>query len=167
VLFPVQGKNTLILEGLTTLAIALFLLVAGMEVDLFAIILGMIGSHAGHGWDIGATIGLTLGFTAVGLTLGRWLIHRVLPWIKAHTSWPGGILGLALSLAFFGAACTEYIGIHAIFGAFLVGIAIGDSSHLREQTRTVISQFISFIFAHSSLPASACESISPPISISC
>jgi mannitol/fructose-specific phosphotransferase system IIA component (Ntr-type) len=34
-----------------------------------------------------------------------------------------------------------------VFGAFLVGVAIGDSSHLREQTRTIIHQFVSFIFA--------------------
>jgi mannitol/fructose-specific phosphotransferase system IIA component (Ntr-type) len=50
-------------------------------------------------------------------------------------------------LALFGAACTEHIGVHTIFGAFLVGVAIGDSSHLREQTRAVITQFVSFIFA--------------------
>ncbi|MGH7864686.1 MAG: cation:proton antiporter, partial [Candidatus Binataceae bacterium] len=41
----------------------------------------------------------------------------------------------------------EWIGVHAIFGSFLVGIAIGDSSHLREQTRKTIGQFVSFSFA--------------------
>lgn len=241
-IFPLQGKNAVVLEGLTTLAIVLFLLVAGMEVDLstiwkqgrtaafvaitgiagpfllsfplawaipellgwdhevppflfalffatalsisalpviaktlmdidlyrsdfgmiviaaaicndlvgwiiFAVILGMLGSHSGHEGSIGITIALTLGFTVVMLTVGRSAIHRVLPWVKARTSWPGGVLGFALSLALFGAAFTEYIGVHAIFGAFLVGVAIGDSAYLREQTRTVISQFISFIFA--------------------
>jgi Kef-type K+ transport system membrane component KefB len=57
------------------------------------------------------------------------------------------VLGFALSLTLFGAAFTEWIGVHAIFGSFLVGIAIGDSSHLREQIRAVINQFVSFIFA--------------------
>lgn len=241
-LFPLQGRSAVVLEGLTALAIALFLLVAGMEVDLstiwrqgktaivvgiagigfpfgvgfiaawsmpqllgwegklapmlfafffatalsisalpviartlidlglyrsdlgmiivaaaicndlagwiiFAVILGMMESQTGHGMSIGPTIGLTLGFTAGTLTLGRWLIHRSLPWVKAYTSWPGGVLGFALVLALLGAACTEYIGVHAIFGAFLVGVAIGDSSHLREQTRMVIYQFVSWIFA--------------------
>jgi mannitol/fructose-specific phosphotransferase system IIA component (Ntr-type) len=50
-------------------------------------------------------------------------------------------------MSFIGAACTEWLGIHAIFGSFLVGIAIGDSVHLREQTRSILSQFISFSFA--------------------
>jgi Kef-type K+ transport system membrane component KefB/mannitol/fructose-specific phosphotransferase system IIA component (Ntr-type) len=241
-LFPMQGNNALVLEGLTTLAIALFLLVAGMEVDLstmwrqgkaaatvgsaglvvpfavgfmaawampwslgwegklhpilfalffatalsisalpviartlmdlnlyrsdlgmiiiaaaifndlagwiiFAIILGMMEHQSGHGMGIVQTIGLTLVFAAGTLTIGRWLIHRVLPWIKAYTSWPGGVLGFSLALALLAAALTEYIGVHAIFGSFLVGVAIGDSSHLREQTRMVIHQFVSFIFA--------------------
>jgi Kef-type K+ transport system membrane component KefB/mannitol/fructose-specific phosphotransferase system IIA component (Ntr-type) len=241
-LFPMQGRSAVVLEGLTTVAIALFLLVAGMEVDLstmwrqgktaaivggagmvvpfalgfaggwfapwflgwegkldpvlfalffatalsisalpviartlmdlnlyrsdlgmiivaaaicndlagwiiFAMILGMMEHQSGHGMGIGQTVGLTLGFAAGMLTLGRWLIHRTLPWIKAHTSWPGGVLGFALGLALLSAAFTEYIGVHAIFGAFLVGVAIGDSSHLREQTRMVIQQFVSFIFA--------------------
>jgi Kef-type K+ transport system membrane component KefB len=114
---------------------------------IFAMILGMMEHQSGHGMGIVQTIGLTLLFAAGTLTLGRWLIHRVLPWVKAYTSWPGGILGFALALALLAAALTEYIGVHAIFGSFLVGVAIGDSSHLREQTRMVIHQFVSFIFA--------------------
>jgi Kef-type K+ transport system membrane component KefB/mannitol/fructose-specific phosphotransferase system IIA component (Ntr-type) len=114
---------------------------------IFAVILGLMGTQTVHGPGIGRTIWLALSFAVITLTVGRWVIHRLLPWIKAHTSWPGGILGFALSLALFGAAITEHIGVHAIFGAFLVGIAIGDSSHLREQTRTVINQFVSCIFA--------------------
>jgi mannitol/fructose-specific phosphotransferase system IIA component (Ntr-type) len=45
------------------------------------------------------------------------------------------------------AAFTEWIGIHAIFGTFLVGVALGDSRHLRVRTRATIEQFVSFIFA--------------------
>jgi len=56
-------------------------------------------------------------------------------------------LALSLSLAFLGAAFTEKIGIHAIFGAFIVGIAIGDSVHFTEKARDIIHQFITNIFA--------------------
>jgi len=114
----------------------------------FALILGMFGAATDHhGLSIGWTVAATLGFTAFILTIGRWLIHRALPWIQAHTSWPGGVLGFALTLGLLGAAFTQWIGVHAVFGAFLVGVAIGDSSHLREQTRAIIHQFVSFIFA--------------------
>jgi Kef-type K+ transport system membrane component KefB len=114
---------------------------------VFAVILGLLGGQVNAGFNVTTTIGLTLLFAALMLTLGRWLLHRVLPWVQAHTSWPGGVLGLAMSLALLAAALTEWIGIHAIFGAFLVGIAIGDSAHLRQQTRRTILDFISSIFA--------------------
>lgn len=118
---------------------------------IFAVILGMAGGLGteGHGptMHVGQTIGWTLAFAVGVLTIGRWLIHALLPWVQAHTAWPGGVLGFALSLALLGAAFTEWIGVHAIFGAFLVGVALGDSPHLREQTRATIDRFISFIFA--------------------
>lgn len=240
-LFPSQGNNAIALQGLTTLAVILFLLVAGMELDLssvwrqgrtaltisvagivipfalgfsaawflpqlmgsepsadrlifalfiatalsisalpviaktlidlnlyrsdlgmvviasaifddlsgwiiFAIILGMMGRNAGHA-SVWHTIGLTLGYTLLMLTVGRWLIHRIFPWILAYTSVPAGVMGFCFSLALFSAAFTESIGIHAIFGSFLVGVVVGDTPHLREHIRTIIRQFISFIFA--------------------
>jgi Kef-type K+ transport system membrane component KefB/mannitol/fructose-specific phosphotransferase system IIA component (Ntr-type) len=240
-IFPAQGVNPLVLKAMATLAVVLFLLVAGMELDLsailrqgrtaalvsllgivvpfvlgfgaafgvptafgadvtsnrlifslfiatamsisalpviartlmdlslyksdfgmlivaaaivndlagwiiFAILLAMMGGAA-HSHSIPFTVGLTLGFALFMLTVGRWAIHRLLPWIQAYMSWPGGVLGFALSLALFGAAFTEWIGVHAIFGSFLVGVAVGDSSHLREHTRTTIERFISFFFA--------------------
>ena len=114
---------------------------------LFAAILSTMDASGTHGRSIIETIGLTLAFAAGMLTVGRWLIHRILPWLQAHTSGPGGVLGFALCLALFGAATTEWIGIHAVFGSFFVGVAIGDSSHFREDTRTTIDQFVSYIFA--------------------
>jgi len=114
---------------------------------IFAIILGLIGAESGHANNILLTITLTLAFAGVTLTLGRSLIHRTLPFLQAYTRWPGGVLSFALVLALLGAAFTEWIGIHAIFGAFIVGVAVGDSSHLRERTRVIIDEFVSFIFA--------------------
>lgn len=114
---------------------------------IFAIILGLIGAETGHSNHILWTITLTLAFAGFMLTAGRSLIHRSLPFLQAYTRWPGGVLSFALILALLGAAFTEWIGIHAIFGAFIVGIAVGDSSHLRERTRVIIDQFVSFIFA--------------------
>jgi Kef-type K+ transport system membrane component KefB len=241
-LFPLEGVNAIALEAFSTLAIVLFLLVAGMEVDLstvwkqgkvgfkvgitsiaipfsiafitalalpelvdrhmgveplifalffaiaisisalpiiaktlmdmglyrsdlgmvvisaaifndligwivFAVILGLIGEQSGDGSSILLTIGLTLAFVGGILTVGRWLIHKTLPVVKTYTLWPGGELSFALVLGLFGAAFTQWIGIHAIFGAFIVGVAIGDSSHLRERSRVIIDKFISFIFA--------------------
>lgn len=131
--------------GMIIIAAAIFNDIVGWI--LFAVILGMIGTGSILGISVGSTIFFTILFAILSLTLFRYLINMALPWIQAHTSWPGGVLGFALSLALFCAAFTEWIGVHAIFGSFLIGVAIGDSSHLREHTRNILNQFISFIFA--------------------
>jgi len=114
---------------------------------VFAVILGLMGGASGTGNPIAATIILLLAFAGAMLTLGRWMIHKVLPFVQAYTLWPGGELSFAMILGMLGAAFTEWIGIHAIFGAFIAGVAIGDSSHLRERTRVIIDKFVSFVFA--------------------
>lgn len=241
-LFPNQGGGALVLEGLTALSIVLFLLVAGIEIDLrtvwrqklaatsvallgmvlpfalgflsawyfpsyvgyqsgadrtifalfmatamsitalpiiakilmdlnlyrsnlgvtivaaavlndllgwlvFAFVLGLAGTGQGNGFALGYLLLVILVFTLFMLTAVPWAIHRILPWVQAYSRWHGGVLSFALCLALFAAAFTEWLGIHAIFGSFLAGIALGQSSHLRERTRTTIDQFVSVFFA--------------------
>ncbi len=131
--------------GMVVIASAVFNDLIGWII--FAVILASIGNPAGHSLSLWATIGLTVLYTLAILSAGRWVVNRSLPWIHAHTTWPGGVLSLATLLALFGAAFTEWIGVHAIFGAFLVGVAVGDSPHLRQRTRTVLFEFVSSILA--------------------
>jgi K+:H+ antiporter len=114
---------------------------------IFALILGMVGVGTPHGFSIWATILFTLGYVLVIFVAGRFLVNRCLPWIHAHTTWPGGVLSLAMLLGLLAAGFTEWIGVHAIFGAFLVGVAMGDSPHLRQRTRIVLLEFVSAILA--------------------
>lgn len=131
--------------GMIVIAAAIFNDLAGWII--FAVVLGMMRIEAVAGFSIGRTILLTLLFAVGVLTVGRWAVHKVLPWLQAHTTWPGAVLSFSLASALLGAAFTDWIGVHAIFGAFLVGVAIGDSTHLRESTRTIIGEFASFVFA--------------------
>ncbi|MCU0420103.1 MAG: cation:proton antiporter [Cyclobacteriaceae bacterium] len=112
---------------------------------IFSVILGMIGK--GSGMPVWHTALLTLAFAALMLTLGRGLLNRALPWANKKMAWPGGVLSISLALCFLGAAFTEYIGIHAIFGAFIIGIALGDSEHFSERAKEIVHQFINNIFA--------------------
>ena len=113
---------------------------------IFSVVLGMIGK-AHQNMSLNYTILLTISFTAIMLTLGRGLINRILPWVNKKLAWPGGLLSLSLALCFIGAAFTEYIGIHALFGAFIIGITLGDSEHLSERAKEIVHQFINNIFA--------------------
>lgn len=114
---------------------------------IFSVIITMMDAGRGSGLGAGTKVAYTLLFTGGILTFGRILIHKSLPWTIAHTKWPMGVISFCFALAFLGAAITDWIGIHAIFGAFLVGVALGDSRHLSEHTRETINQFVSSIFA--------------------
>jgi Kef-type K+ transport system membrane component KefB len=128
------------------------LVVASAMVDdvigwlIFSVLLSMIGKGGGKMPFI-STLVLTIGFTVMMLTIGRGLLNRALPWMNKNLAWPGGVLSVSLALCFMGAAFTEYIGIHAIFGAFIIGVSLGDSEHFSERAKEIVHQFINNIFA--------------------
>ena len=131
-------------SGLLIIAVTMIIDVVGWIV--FSVILSL--SESGKsGLGIWPTIGLTLLFTITMLTLGKGLINRVLPWTNKNLAWPGGLLSLSLAICFIAASFTEFIGIHAIFGAFIIGVALGDSEHLTEKAKEILHQFINNIFA--------------------
>ncbi|HEY4903718.1 MAG TPA: cation:proton antiporter [Candidatus Sulfotelmatobacter sp.] len=116
---------------------------------LFSFVLGMLHPSAGQSVADATkhTIILVLLFVGLMLTVGRWLIDKLLPILQAHTSWPGGVLGFIFTLTLAGAAFTEYAGIHAVFGAFIIGIAVGESGHLRRRTSQHIHEIVTNVFA--------------------
>ncbi|MBL8859972.1 MAG: cation:proton antiporter [Planctomycetes bacterium] len=147
---PVIAKTLMDLQlyksdfGTIVIASAILNDLAGWIV--FAVILGMI-HNPGEAPNVWGIVLHSIGFAVAMLTVGRWIVHRVLPWVQAHTAWPGGVIVFSISFALVSAAITEWIGIHAIFGAFLAGIALGDSAHLRERTRATVGEFVSSFFA--------------------
>ncbi len=128
------------------------LVVASAMVDdlvgwlIFSVILGLIGKDSGS-MPLINTIILTIGYTVFMLTIGRGMLNKVLPWVNKKLAWPGGVLSISLALCFLAGAFTEYIGIHAIFGAFIMGVALGDSEHFSERAKEIVHQFINNIFA--------------------
>jgi Kef-type K+ transport system membrane component KefB len=130
--------------GMVIIAAAIFDDLTGWLI--FSFVLSMMGQE-GEITSIWFTIGMILGFGLFMLIIGRYVINQTLPWIQKKLSWPGGVLSISLGLCFLGAAFTEYIGLHAILGAFIVGIAFGDSVHLQEREREIIHQFVTNVFA--------------------
>lgn len=130
--------------GFTVVAAAMFNDITGWII--FSILLTQI-SDSGHGFSPQTTIALMFAFLLVTLVVGRKFFNRILPVIQRKFSFPGSVLNFIFIAGLAGAAFTEYIGIHAIFGAFIIGIAIGDSAHLKEDTREIIQQFVTNIFA--------------------
>jgi Kef-type K+ transport system membrane component KefB/mannitol/fructose-specific phosphotransferase system IIA component (Ntr-type) len=113
---------------------------------IFSIILGLIGAGKSS-LSFGETIFFVMLFVVVVLIFVRKISNRLIPVIQKKFSFPGAVLNFILIMGFLGAAFTEYIGVHAILGAFIVGIAVGDSVHIKEETREIIQQFVTNIFA--------------------
>jgi Kef-type K+ transport system membrane component KefB len=115
---------------------------------LFAIVLGMlpnVGPHLDLG--ISSVVVLTVLFAVFILTVFRFMLDKGFSFLNRKRSGPGASMTIAMLMCFAGAVFTEAIGIHAIFGAFLMGIAFGDSSHFSERSKEIIHQFVSNIFA--------------------
>src|ERR1700678_2143400 len=114
---------------------------------LFSMLLGMMHGGDSSFSQVKRTIVLVIGFVVLSLTMLSWLIDKILPRIQAHTSWPGGVLGFIFTLTLASAAFAEFAGIHAVFGAFIVGIAVGESTHLRKRTSELIHGIVTNVFA--------------------
>jgi Kef-type K+ transport system membrane component KefB len=130
--------------GMIIISAAIFVDLIGWL--LFSFVLSMMGEN-NEGPSIWFTIGMIVGFGLFMLTIGRYIINHALEWIQQKPAWSGGVLTIALGLCFLGAAFTEYIGLHAILGAFIVGMAFGDSVHLQASERDIIHQFVTNVFA--------------------
>jgi len=113
---------------------------------LFSFLLGFLGIAERH-FNLNVTVMLIAGFIILVLFPVRILFDKSIKFIQSKFSFPSTTLNFIIILGFLGAAFTEYIGVHAILGVFLIGIAIGDSVHLKEQTKSSLNQFIINIFA--------------------
>jgi Kef-type K+ transport system membrane component KefB len=130
--------------GAVIIASAVFNDVVGWIV--FSFILSLVNKNSGGGSVLQSLASITA-FAFFMLVAGRFVLNRILPWIQTKLSWPGGVLSFSLSLCLVCAAFTEFIRIHAILGAFIAGLAIGDSVHFREQAREIMHQFVTNFFA--------------------
>ena len=125
-------------------AAAIFVDLAGWLI--FSFVLTLIGQNT-ENTNIGFMITMILGFGLFMLTIGRWAVNRSLAWIQRKPAWVGGAQSVALGCCFLSAAFTEYLGLHAILGAFVMGIAFGESVHMHVREKEVINQFVTNVFA--------------------
>jgi Kef-type K+ transport system membrane component KefB len=110
--------------GMTIMASAMINDLIGWS--LFAVILHNLGQDHLAG-SILSPLVMIIVFGAFILGIGRWLVQPFLRYIDFFKDWPGGLLIFISVLVMLAAAGAEKIGIHAIFGAFLVGIAMGQN----------------------------------------
>jgi Kef-type K+ transport system membrane component KefB len=105
---------------------------------LFSIIIQMMnaGKEQVSFWSV-ITVVL---FAVFMLTAGRWIVHQLLAY-AGKTGKISQVFTVAICLCLIGAAVTEALGVRAVFGAFLVGVAVGDSAYFTETHKHVLHQF--------------------------
>jgi Kef-type K+ transport system membrane component KefB/mannitol/fructose-specific phosphotransferase system IIA component (Ntr-type) len=149
---PVIAKTLLDL-GLFKTDVGLLVMCVAMVDDLigwlaFSVLLGPMRGGGVSVVELVRTVFLAAGFALICLIPGRRVVDRLLGAIEQQGELaPGRALSLVAVLAMLGASATQAIGIHAVLGGFVVGIAFGDSPRLRERTRQTIHQFVTNIFA--------------------
>jgi Kef-type K+ transport system membrane component KefB/mannitol/fructose-specific phosphotransferase system IIA component (Ntr-type) len=149
---PVIAKTLLDL-GLFKTDVGLLVMAAAMVDDLigwlsFSVLLGPMQGGSLALVSVVRTFAMTVGFVAAGLLLVRPLVGRLIVRLQAdHHSGPRRVLSLIVLLALFGASITQAIGIHAVFGGFVIGVAFGDVPQLKERTRVIVHDFVTNIFA--------------------
>ena len=88
------------------------------------------------------TVLMTIVYVGFMLTAGRALMSRAVPRLDASISVGEQSLTLVLVAVLLSALATEFIGVHAIFGAFLFGAIIPHKSaiarHVREKIEDVV-----------------------------
>jgi Kef-type K+ transport system membrane component KefB len=114
---------------------------------LLAIIMNSLLPPGGSPANIWIMLLRIAGIFLIILTLGRWTMQKVLHWYEDRFSDSGILLGLFVLLALLAASAAEAIGIHAIFGAFLVGIAIAQNKDTRSKAHEVLYQLVNYVFA--------------------
>ncbi|MFI5171973.1 MAG: cation:proton antiporter [Chitinophagales bacterium] len=114
---------------------------------LFSLVVSVANLKQEGGFDAWQVMFMVIGFTTFVLTIGKRLLHYAFIFSNKYLSRGGGTLSVAIVFCLLGAIFTEWIGLHAIFGAFLVGIAVGDSMQFSHKTRDMLHDIVTYIFA--------------------
>jgi Kef-type K+ transport system membrane component KefB len=118
--------------------------------SLFATILAFApGGAGGEGvarpaWQ---TVAMILALFIFALTGGRWIATKLRAKVRAQVSSPPVLIGIAGLLTFAAASLAEWIGVHAVLGAFAAGLALSRGDEKRDLPHEVVYQFAMGLFA--------------------
>ncbi len=118
------------------------------------IIIAIVGGLASQGTinlaGLSFTILGTVVFLVFSFTVGRRVVANVIRWTNDHMTIEMPVITAILILMFLAALLTDYIGVHTVLGAFVVGILIGQSPiltrHIEEQFRGLIVALFAPVF---------------------
>jgi len=114
---------------------------------LFSIVVAIANLKSESQFNAVTVLLILIAFTAALMTVGRKLIDPLFRYANAKLSKPGAELSLAMILCLLGGIFTEWLGIKNIFGAFLMGIAIGNSPFFSEKAKETLHDIVTYVFS--------------------
>jgi Kef-type K+ transport system membrane component KefB/nucleotide-binding universal stress UspA family protein len=143
---PVVAKILIDLE-LIKRNIGVVILSAGVLDDTTGwLVLSVIAGIAAAGAFSAPRLGLTLAALAVYVLLMYRLVYplftRLLRYVNANVWLAGADVTLILVFTFLSAAATEAIGVHAVFGAFAMGLLVRQVPRVRESSLHALETFV-------------------------
>lgn len=130
---------------------------AGMIDDTIGwILLSIVAALAKAGADAsgsavlgtaGETILLLIVFLGLAFTLGRRLAGPIIRWADTAIGGEAGKITILMVLALGVGTITQYIGVEAVLGAFVVGLLIGQVNRFDQATRHVFETMTLSVFA--------------------
>ena len=139
VLARILGERGLQRTALGTLALTCAAINDAVAWCLLALVVGVMQASP---LDAMWTIGLTFVFIAVMLTAGRDIAARTVTALDRSAHIGERSLALVLVAVLLSAVATEFIGIHAIFGAFLLGAIIPHHSRVAAHATERIADIV-------------------------
>lgn len=113
---------------------------------IFTVALSLAGGESAH-LNIWITVILTIVMAVLSVTFFKKAINYILKLVSEKFPGNGAIFGTSIAFMLVFSLITEYIGIHAVFGAFLVGVAIAGSKFFNKEVKESIEHFTANILA--------------------
>jgi Kef-type K+ transport system membrane component KefB len=140
-------------RGLLETRAAQIILAAAVVDDVLGLIVLALVSGLARGsvnyLELGLTAALALGFTFLLARFGTRTVGRVMPRLRDRLSLSEAEFALAMTLLFSLSLLAVYVGVAAIVGAFLAGLALSESTDERvvEMTSGVSELLVPFFLA--------------------
>lgn len=143
---PVVAK-ILIDLGIVRRNIGVLILSAGVLDDTTGwVVLSVIAGIAGGGAFSPVRLALSLGGLVAYVLAMRFMVFpafaRLLRYVNERVQLAGADVTLILVFTFLSAASTEALGIHAVFGAFAMGVLVRQTPRVRETSVHAIETFV-------------------------
>ncbi len=109
-------------------------------------ILSIIAGAATGGGFSGGRLALTILGLGLFLVVMRWLAYPVLArlvrYVNERVELAGADLTLIMGVTFFSAAAAEFVGVHAVFGAFVAGLMLRQIPRVKQSSLHTLEQFV-------------------------